>query len=176
MEKMKIEIKKDQIIYWPEITDFNYRWGFEVFYEVEFFDKEIYEFKSQFIFHAKERKIYYSNMNVYIPFENINWEYNNHTDEEGNLQLGSTDSFIFYNTYYVGEKKIEDKHRKSTLSAFPNPFQFSEDSENNELYYNRNMIRNWWKDNHTKIIDTILENKESYNSEIENCLNDIKII
>ena len=55
---MRIELKKDQILYWPKISDYNYRWSFEVFYEVEFFDKETYEFKTQFIFHIKDRKIY----------------------------------------------------------------------------------------------------------------------
>ena len=172
---MRIELKKDQILYWPEITDHNYRWSFEVFYEVEFFDKETYEFKTQFIFHSKERKIYYNNLTVYIPFEEINWEFNNYTNDEGNIGPGSTDSFIFYNTYYIGEKDINENHRKSTLSAFPNPFQFSQDSENNELNYNRNVIRDWWKNNNIKIVETILENKDLYNSEIEKSLNDVKI-
>ena len=172
---MRIELKKDQILYWPEITDHNYRWSFEVFYEVEFFDKETYEFKTQFIFHSKERKIYYNNLTVYIPFEEINWEFNNYTNDEGNIEPGSTDSFIFYNTYYIGEKDINENHRKSTLSAFPNPFQFSQDSENNELNYNRNVIRDWWKKNNVKIVETILENRHLYSSRIEKCLNDIKI-
>lgn len=172
---MRIELKKDQILYWPEITDHNYRWSFEVFYEVEFFDKETYEFKTQFIFHSKERKIYYNNLTVYIPFEEINWEFNNYTNDEGNIEPGSTDSFIFYNTYYIGEKDINENHRKSTLSAFPNPFQFSQDSENNELNYNRNVIRDWWKNNNVKIVETILENRQLYTSRIEKCLNDIKI-
>lgn len=172
---MRIELKKDQILYWPEITDHNYRWSFEVFYEVEFFDKETYEFKTQFIFHSKERKIYYNNLTVYIPFEEINWEFNNYTNDEGNIEPGSTDSFIFYNTYYIGEKDINENHRKSTLSAFPNPFQFSQDSENNELNYNRNVIRDWWKKNNVKIVETILENRQLYSSKIEKCLNDIKI-
>ena len=172
---MRIELKKDQILYWPEITDHNYRWSFEVFYEVEFFDKETYEFKTQFIFHSKERKIYYNNLTVYIPFEEINWEFNNYTNDEGNIEPGSTDSFIFYNTYYIGEKDINENHRKSTLSAFPNPFQFSQDLENNELNYNRNVIRDWWKNNNIKIVETILENKDLYNSEIEKSLNDVKI-
>ena len=172
---MKIELKQDQIAYWPKISDYSYRWTFEVFYEVEFFDKETYEFKTQFIFHSKERKIYYNNMTDYIPFDEINWEYSNYTDDEGNLQFGSTDSFIFYNTYYIGEKEIEENHRKSPLSGFPNPFNFSEDSENNELNYNRDVIRDWWKNNNVKIVETILENRELYNSQIENSLNDIKI-
>ena len=68
-----------------------------------------------------------------------------------------------------------ENDRKNTLSAFSNPFQFSEDSENNELHYNRNVIRDWWKNNNIKIVETILENKDLYNSEIENSLNDIKI-
>ena len=146
-----------------------------MFYEVEFFDKETYEFKTQFIFHIKERKIYYNNMTVYIPFEDINWKFNNKTDYEGNIEPGSTDSFIFYNTYYIGEKDINENHRKSTLSAFPNPFKFSQDSENNELNYNRNVIRDWWKNNNIKIVETILENKDLYNSEIEKSLNDVRI-
>lgn len=172
---MRIELKKDQILYWPKISDYNYRWSFEVFYEVEFFDKETYEFKTQFIFHIKDRKIYYKNMTVYIPFEEINWKYNNYTDDEGNLELGSTDSFIFYNTYYIGKKEIDENDRKNTLSASSNPFQFSEDSGNNELHYNRNVIRDWWKNNNIKIVEIIFENKDLYNSEIENSLNDVKI-
>ena len=57
-------------------------------------------------------------MTDYIPFDEINWEYSNYTDDDGNLQFGSTDSFIFYNTYYIGEKEIEENHRKSPLSGF----------------------------------------------------------
>ena len=172
---MRIELKKDQIVYWPKISDYSYRWSFEVFYEVEFFDKETYEFKTQFIFHSKDRKIYYKNITVYIPYEEINWEYKNYTDDEGNLHFGSIDSFIFYNTYYIGEKEIEENDRKNILSASSNPFQFSEDIENNELHHNRNLIRDWWINNNEKIVEKILENKDKYNFEIENSLNDIKI-
>ena len=114
-------------------------------------------------------------MTVYIPFEEINWKYGNYTDDEGNLELGSTDSFIFYNTYYIGKKEIEEDKRKNTLSSFPNPFQFSEDPENNELNHNRNVIRDWWENNNIKIVEIIFENKDLYNSQIENSLNDVKI-
>jgi len=50
---MRIELKKDQILYWPKISDYNYRWTFEVFYEVEFFDKKPYEFKTGSVASAK---------------------------------------------------------------------------------------------------------------------------
>jgi hypothetical protein len=96
-------------------------------------------------FISKDRKIYYNNMTVYIPFEEINWKYKNYTDDEGNLELGSTDSFIFNNTYYIGKKEIDENDRKNILSASFKPFSIFRRLENNELHYNRNVIRDWWK-------------------------------
>jgi len=173
---MKIELKKNQILYWNGFSDYNYKWNFDVLYKVVFYDKQNYEFKTNFIFHSKEKKIYYQNLLKILPYEKINWEYENILDENGKLQqFGSTENFIFNCTKYIGDKDIDDNQRDQVLNHFPNPFNFSEDLNNNELNFNRDVIKKWWKNNNAIIIKNILDNKDEYNLEIDKSINDIKI-
>ena len=61
---MKIELIKNQILYWNGHSDYSYKWNFDISYKVVFYDKQSYKFKTHFIFHSKEKKIYYQNNNI----------------------------------------------------------------------------------------------------------------
>lgn len=173
---MEINLIEDQILYWPKTSDYNYRWNFEVVYSLVLCDKKSYKFKSKFIYHTKEKKIYYRNISDYIQFKDLDWDWENKFTSDGVIDgFGSTTNFIFYCTKYIGEFKIEEDKRDNVFSGTFNPFNFSMEGKNNEMNLNRKILRDWWLENEKVIIDEIILKKDHYNSLISSSLNEIMI-
>lgn len=162
---MKIKLNPNQIFYWPELSDYNFRWNFSVTYDLTLFDGKVYKFETNFVYHIKERKIYYNGGTDFIPFDELNWEFRNQFNENGELvEFGSSSNFIFYGTKYIGDFEIDDKNRNSVFGKAQNPFNFSTENKINEMDSNRDKVKDWWIENESRIISEIESKKETYNT------------
>lgn len=173
---MEILLKEDQILYWPKESDYNYRWNFEIIYNITLNDNKNYKFKSKITFHSKKNKIFYNDIGDYIEFKDIDWDWENKFTADGVIDgFGSTTNFIFHCTKYIGEFEIEENKRDNVFSGTFNPFNFSTEGQNNEMDLNRKIFRDWWLKNEKVIIDEIILKKDFYNSLLSKTLENIKL-